>query len=403
MEYLSKKKIKEKKWILEFVPNDLLFLTTQKKVDWKNKKLKTHYIIHLINYMICKYYHTNKKEVNLSSEVLRKWYGTFYNFYLDFLLEHDIIIKSKNYFVGLKCNTYTLNDKYYDKGINLFKRWKNDNPFLLKKWKAKQLEFEVQSLNDTRLINPWVKRQLIDDLYHVEIDFEGASKLLLQMHFNGELDSDQSYLKNQLSIESIQDGTLFYIEDDYGRLHTNFTVLKKAIRKEYVTIQGEEVEELDIPNSQPTFLAILLKEKGFHLEYPEAYEYYKNIVKDGLIYDLLAEELQTTRNECKKNMFYVLFGQNRWDSKIDRAFKKFFPEVFQWMLNQKREMNDHRTIAHELQKKESNLIFDNIIFRIKKEIPNIKLFTVHDSILFPKKYKDKVSDIFYNQVDALFG
>lgn len=403
MEYLSKKRIKEKKWILEFVPLDLVHLTQQKKVIWKNKNLKTEYIIHFINYMICKYYHTDKKEVKLSSEVLRKWYGTFYNYYLDFLMEHDILSKTKNYFVGLKCNTYTLNERYYNKGIHLFTRWKNENPFILKKWKEKQLEYEIQSLNDTKLINPWVKKQLIDDLYYVEVDFEGASKKLLQMYFDGQLDSDKAYLKNLLSIESIQDGTLFYIEDDYGRLHTNFTVLKKTIRKEYITIQGEEVEELDIPNSQPTFLAILLKEKGFAKDHPQAYEYYKNIVKEGKIYDMLAEELGITRDECKKNMFYVLFGENRWDSKIDRAFRKFFPEVFEWMVKEKRDMNDHRTISHELQKRESKLIFDNIIFRIKKEIPLIKLFTVHDSILYPKKYSQKVSEIFYNQVDALFA
>ena len=190
-QYLSRKKINEKKWILEFVPNDLSHLIENDKIEWKNKNLKCAYLTHLINYMICKYYHTDKKEVNLSSEVLRKWYGTYYNFYLDFLIEHDIIIKDKNYFVGLKCNTYILNDRYYDKGINIFTRYKNSNPFILKKWKLKQLEFEIQALNDTKMINPWVKRQLIDDLYHVEIDFDGASDLLLDMYNSGDIDTDQ--------------------------------------------------------------------------------------------------------------------------------------------------------------------------------------------------------------------
>ena len=396
-------KIQNKKWILEFVPLDLLFLTKTKKIIWKDRKIKTHYIIHLINYMICKYYHTDKKEVNLSSEVLRKWYGTFYNYYMEFLLDNNILIKSKNYCVGLKCNTFTLNDRYYDKGINLFTRWKNDNSFLLKKWKEKQLESEINSLNSKKIINPWVKRQLIDDLYHVEVDFESASNLLLEMYNTGQMDSDKTYLKNLLSIEAIQDGTLFYIEDDYGRLHTNFTVLKKVIRKEFITIMGEEVEELDIPNSQPTFLAVLLKERGFHKIYPKAYEFYKSVVSENKIYDLLANEMGISRNECKKSLFYVLFGENKWNSKIDVAFRKFFPEIFDWMIDEKRNTNDHRIIAHELQKKESRLIFDIIIYKIKKEIPDIKLFTVHDSILFPKKYKEKVSEIFYNQVDLLFS
>lgn len=399
---LSKKKISEKKWILEFVPIDLKHLIENEKIEWEGKNLKCAYLTHLLNYMICKYYHTDKKEVNLSSSVLRKWYGTYYNVYLDFLIQHDILVKNTSYCVGKKCNTYTLNERYYDNGVDIFTRYKNTNSFILKKWKEKQLEFDLQSMNDTKIINPWVKKQLINDLYHVEIDFDNASELLLEMYENGKLDSDKSYLKNLLSIESIKDGTLFYVEDDYGRLHTNFTVLKKVLRTDYVTIDGENVEELDIKNSQPTFLAVLLKEKGFDNVYYDEYNYYKNCVKDGQIYELLANELNITREEAKKKLFYIFFGKNNWKSKCDEAFKKFFPNVFQWMVDEKALMKDHRTIAHQLQKKESNLIYDNIIFRIKKEIPNIKLFTVHDSILFPAKHKKKVSEIFYNYVDLLF-
>lgn len=402
MEYLSKKRINEKTHILEFVPKDLLHLTTQSKISWKGKNLKTAYLIHFIHYMLHKYFCTDEKEVNLSSEVMRMWYGTFYNFYLDFLLEHDILIKVKSYYVGKKCITYTLNERYYT-GQDIFTRWKNTNPFILKKWKEKQLEYEINSLNVTHIINPWVKKQLIDDLYYIEVDFENASKKLLQMRYENKLGNDKAFMKNLLSIESIKDGTLFYVEDKYGRLHTNFTVLKKVIRKEYITIEGEEVEELDIPNSQPTFLAVLLKEKGFDKMYPEEYEYYKAIVKEGKIYDMLAEELNITRDECKKNLFCVLFGQNRWDSKIDRAFKKFFPEVFNWIVKEKDDAKDYRIIAQELQKRESKLIFDNIVFRIKKDIPQIKIFTIHDSIMYPKKYSEKVKAIFYNHVDALFA
>ena len=66
----------------------------------------------------------------------------------------------------------------------------------------------------------------------------------------------------------------------------------------------------------------------------------------------------------ERNLFYVLFGENKWNSKIDMAFRKFFPEIFDWMVNEKRRTNDHRIIAHELQKKESKLIFDIIIYKI---------------------------------------
>ncbi len=401
----SKKKILDKEWILEFVPLDLMYLTEQKKIKWKGKNLKSEYLTHFINYMICKYYHRDKTTVNLSSEVLRKWYGTFYNYYIDYLLENDILLKTKNYFSGMMSNEYTLNPKYYNCDIKQFTRWKNKNPFILKKWKDKQLEYELQNSNDVKIINQCVKKMLIDDLYHVEIDFEKASEKLLYLYENGKLESDKSYIKNLLSIESIKDGTLFYVEDQYGRFHTNFTILKKVIRKEFITIDGEEVEELDIPNSQPTFLAIYLKEQGFDKLFPKEYEYYKNVVKDNKIYDILADEMGIDRSECKVKMFYVLFGKNKWNSKIDKAFKKHFPQIFKWMVDKKKNTNNkdgYKIIAHELQTRESKLVFDNIVFNIKRQIPKIRLYTVHDSIIYPKKYSKYVNEIFYNQIDCLF-
>jgi len=41
--------------------------------------------------------------------------------------------------------------------------------------------------------------------------------------------------------------------DDFGRIHTNFTVLKKEIRKQFLCIDDNPVKGKDISNSQALF------------------------------------------------------------------------------------------------------------------------------------------------------
>ena len=51
-------------------------------------------------------------------------------------------------------------------------------------------------------------------------------------------------------------------------------------------------------------------------------------------------------------------------------------------------------MAYELQKAESNLIFNKIVKRIKEYSPEMKIVTVHDSIIVPRSRKDEAEAIF---------
>ncbi len=402
MQYLNGIKIESKKSILHFVPQKLEYLIKNKKIEYKDKELKTAYLIDIIHKFITRRFFTNKEIINLSSTIMRKCYGTYYNYYMNYLKDNRILLRKSNYFVGQKCTSYSLNPEYLnDKLI----RWDNDDKVLLKKWKKNIISFEVMSLNDTRQINETVKKKLVEDLFHVEIDFKSASTKLLNMFNDGEID-DVGYWKNQLSIESINDGSLFYVEDDYGRFHTNYTVLKKVIRDEHITIDGKPVEELDIKNSQPLFLSILLKDSQFHTVHPKEYKRYYESVKNGRIYEEYMSVSGWDRKTCKDAMYKVLFANNGYkgkNAKINRYFKEMYPNVWEWLKVTKEKAGTHKVIAHELQRRESNLIFDHICHKIYKKVPDARLFTVHDSIFFPKEYHDKVSDIFHNHIDTMFG
>jgi len=403
MSFNKELKIDDKKSILQFLPTELKYLTINKKIEYKNKKLKTAYLIDIIHKFITKYYFSKKTHIRMSSEILRKIYGTYYNYYFNYLIENNILNLASNYFVGKFCNTFKLNEKYYNSHII---RFENDDKIVIRKWKFKYLEKELDNLNNNKIIDPWVKNQLIDDLQYIKIDYDGAKYELDRMLKCGEIKND-AYWKNVMSIESINVKSLFYVEDKYGRLHTNFTILKKIIRSNYLKIDGEDVSELDIKNSQPLFFAKFMKDCNIEKNslYKNEYDKYFNLVKNGSLYEYIMENTGLNREQCKPFIFKVFFGKNKINNKKDntnKIFKQLFPNIFNWICELKLKENDYKILSKELQLMESNLIFGNICYKIKKDIPGLKMFTVHDSIFFPKKMEKMVYDIFYHYVDLLF-
>ena len=111
--------------------------------------------------------------------------------------------------------------------------------------------------------------------------------------------------------------------------------------------------------------------------------------------------LKTTDKGAVKEMTYkVLFGHNRVNSKSDKIFSSIFPTIHHFIKLYKKEWSNHKILAHDLQRAESNLIYNKIIKKIMLLNPEIKIITVHDSLVFPKKYRDIVQSIFDYELSA---
>jgi hypothetical protein len=432
-------KITNKDYILHFVPNRLYdVLTTNNKIVHKiqnrkgiliEKKLKTSKIMELINMIICTHYMKAKEdkspEISLSTKILRENYGTNYNFYLNYLKSTGILKLLKLHSQGNHSRIYELNMDIFEEGLT---RYENSENFVIQNWINKRLSqlvctgtsttpitFNGKPVLSPNTIPPMVKKSLIDDLFHVELDFDSAYSELISMKENKELSSLKFY-KNLMSISAINSGQLFFTEDKYGRFHTNFTTLKTCIRSKHLKIDGLETAELDIVNSQPMFLSLLLKDNGFDVKHPDEYAYFKDIVMNGEIYELFmktAKEINSssniTRKEAKTMLYIVMFGGNRMkhgteeEKMANKTFKKMFPYTWQWIRDYKKNNNNHKLVAWELQNRESKLIFGEICYAIKKQFPGIRLFTVHDSIYYPVKYKSIVENIFYKKLNLIFN
>jgi hypothetical protein len=250
------------------------------------------------------------------------------------------------------------------------------------------------------LIDMEVKEKLVSDLFSVNIEFDRAIFFLDSLKYQ---DYD-IYNRNVYSVECINNKHIFYHFDAYGRMHTNYTILKSFIRKNCLMIDGEETCEIDIQNSQPLFLSKLIQESNSKWVKEDEYELFRELTTNGYYYQYVMEKTgEQDKRKVKEMTYKVLFGRNVANSKADKFFKILFPTIHNFIKLYKKEHGDYKILAYDLQKAESNLIFNKMIRCMMNLYPEIKIITIHDSIVVQKKYRDIVNNIFQNEISKEFN
>lgn len=240
-----------------------------------------------------------------------------------------------------------------------------------------------------------IRERLVDDLYKVQLDATSATNYMNKLKDNKEI-SFNKYMKNIISIDNIDAEHIFFKFDEYGRMHTNFTILRKYLRQNYITIGNEPIYEIDLSNSQPLFLTVLMKqEMATKKLFSKSVSRYIDLVQNGLIYEELMYKCGLeNRDDAKIMMYKVLFGTNGQTKKENKMFYELFPNVFEFIKDYKEVNNNYKTLSHNLQLLESDFLYNKVIKHIYKSFPDISLFTIHDSICYPLQYKDDVKEIF---------
>ena len=152
------------------------------------------------------------------STILKEKYGHLYNYYIDYLVDNNILEMLVNYKAGRNARIYKINDKILKGPI---KRYLNKDNILLKKYRNKVSQVEEDGIKNG-LIDMDIKAMLVDDLFYTKIEFDKAIFYLDNLQHN---DTD-IYNRNRYSVECVNDKHIFYHFDSYGRMHTNFTILK---------------------------------------------------------------------------------------------------------------------------------------------------------------------------------
>jgi hypothetical protein len=391
------KRIDDKLFSLQFLPECLYGISTIKTLEFNNVKLKTNYLIDIVHNLILKYYFKKENRFALNATILKDKYGYLYNYYINYLVSNGILILKTNYQNGVTSRIYGLDERIF---TNKIKRYKNLDKVLLKKFKNKFIDMiHINDTSKVSLIEPLIKEKLVSDLFSVKIEYDRAIFFLDSLKHQ---DID-IYNRNIYSVDCINDKHIFYHFDDYGRMHTNYTILKSFIRKNCLLIDGEETCEIDIPNSQPLFLTKIIDMDSNLVDQKELL-LFKELTISGTYYQYVMIQLGESNKKRVKEMTYkVLFGRNIATSKVDKDFKKLFPTIHQFIKNYKKENGDYRVLAYDLQKAESDLVFNTVIKKVMQFYPEIKLITIHDSIVIPRKYKEEVSQIFEIELKKEFN
>jgi hypothetical protein len=300
----------------------------------------------------------------------------------------------KNYNKGQNARIYKLSEDIIKGDII---RFKNEDKILIKKYKNAISLVERDFIENSKIF-PEVKEKLVKDLFEVQIDFTKALLFL-----DSTIQEKDVYNKNKYSVECIDNKHIFYHFDSYGRMHTNFTILRSFIRKNCLKINDQEVFELDIKNSQPLFLNKVIELHGKDVVDLQEWKIFAIITKSGKFYQYLMDNSNITDKKImKEGVYKVFFGRN-YKNKFDTIFQKVFPSIYNFIKKYKKNNDDYKILAHTLQNLESELIYNKIIYRLSVEYPEISLVTVHDSIICQSNHKEIVSSIFNQEMENYFN
>lgn len=309
-----------------------------------------------------------------------------------FWIEHGVIECNDSYQVGVSSKGYrftkayrdekAVDTKYFDKGFErkvykMRQETKNGKIDL----KVKQHAFLKFCLEDLRIDATAAQLRLNQQLYVAKGTKAQRAKLFDKVNLS------------TIAINSIKDQEFRISRDVTGRrVHTNITNLMSLVRQDLYLETGEELVNLDVPNSQPLLLCVLLLDHFGTQVATDVLDYIQACEK-GEIYETIMIKMglnpadKVARKKFKTKMFKcVFYGQNKNAENYEewKAFRSLYGGVADFITEQKKV--DYKSLSHRMQRAESALIIDDVIRTIAEKHSPEHFFatTIHDSIICTK-------------------
>lgn len=302
----------------------------------------------------------------------------------------------------------------------------------------KRLEKCAEDRKRVQLMDP-VVRDAHENLKHFRIDRAKARRALVKAGVEGRKLDRELRKVDRFNDAERSDTSLYVVRDDYGRVHTNITQVKREVRENALTCDGGPVAEVDIKSSQGAFLCCIIDgclknspavigrngqsfisvPPGFagdavsgpigrefadfrgRLERRELYEFFAREMSQDCDLDM-----DVDRDCAKKAFLATLFAGVELDPDCDptwHACRRVWEEHYPCLNRMIRELKrfNYRALAYELQRMESTFVFDHVIPRIRSEI-GCPYCTVHDEVIVPVEHGDAVKRIVDEELER-FG
>ena len=226
---------------------------------------------------------------------------------------------------------------------------------------------------------------LFNFIHQIKINYEEAMRYINANY----VPFSDDYEARRLSVELISGGDIFFKVDRKGnRAHTNLTNLASDLRQ-FIRYNGKKLGQVDLRNSQPFLLNMVIKNKInlLSLEQTNEYALYKKLTESGEFYEYLMSEfgIASDNEQDRKDFKLLFFGRVFFDvnrkelKKEEKLFQELFPTIFRIIREIKQD--DYTQLALSLQKAESKIIITECVRKIRKERPEIFVSTIHDSIV----------------------
>ena len=252
---------------------------------------------------------------------------------------------------------------------------------------------------------------LAEKLPHVEFD---ADLDLAKIEINCKSQAARNSLR--ASVHRLEQGRIHVSRCAYGRFHSNFTNMKKELRRELVW-NGEPMIAVDIKNSQPALLPYVIgrhigkKGRGRHIgedvarvehdtQIPVSIRKEISIVArslrvlPGKFYEAISVALDhsgSRREQLKTSFFKSLYGgvKTTRNSQIFKLIESVSPSFGAAILDMKKD--NYAALAHALQKTESEIVIDRCCGALMRQHPDMPLITVHDEIMTTAEFETAVT------------
>lgn len=372
-----------------------------KKIQSGNFKNKEH--LYVISDMLYRMTIIRKEDTDYSNEYI----DIQANYFRDIITDGDNYLRAKEYLIECKiieCDNHCSKEAGKALGYRFAKEYISRLiPVLLTK--KTLINKIINNRND--------RNNFVNEKYSIykeyfldtfRIDYTSASNYINYLYDDGveKLNSNIPvqdtfrYLKEYeklvnkynhlyISINAINDGQLYFNSNKTnGRIDTNLTSLKSELKK--FIISTYTLYQIDIVNSQPFLLSIILNEdKKANLDAVELSKY-TDWVTQGLFYENFKEEYQKIyntnieRDDVKTIMFCIFYSKNSSYKKEKAIFESIFPTIYKWIVEQKAEK--HNALAIKMQRFERAICIDQICIQL--DLIGIKYYTIHDAWLVDK-------------------
>jgi hypothetical protein len=403
-----------------FIPSgiktqDLLAKHKDNKLNKKTKKIEYAHnpkfadkYIYLLHYLILARTLdkrlTTESYIPVNAKIFEKYVTSHHcakiiKFWLDCkVIEREPVPKGKiGYIVGEKSISYRFTAAYANQRV--IDVGYSDEKF---EKKVAQLtkQFKEGKLDVTVAANAFI----YFNLQELRINAVAAHLEINQLLASGKFSLDKANLAT-VRIQSISEKNFFCVRDITGhRIHNDWVTLNKKLKRFCYISTGEQLINIDVKNSQPVILSVLLK--TFLSVLPADVSHYIELCEAGKFYEFLAGKFgiditdEEARDAFKKILFKnIFYGRNQDAQKYAEwhCFKAEFPNVAEFITDYKR--SNYKALSIALQRLESEIMLEGVIGKIAAVNNPADFFalTVHDSITTTLDNQELVEELMKNE------